>query len=206
MPISPKNKYIPAGWTLNRCAFESRKAMTDAMSDPKYGKDQEYTELVAYMANQPFGEDKQVQRLVTGRALSAAMYPKADARKLEDAVIFREQTQKMFGDPRYATSPTYRREVEDWLRANSAAIEASPGFAIRDVNKTRNAVKVELGTQGDTTERIRDGIRQAKIDAAKVAAEEKKSAIDAGLAEQIHEVEATRRPMSSSSSSSSTSS
>lgn len=195
------NKWL-RGLDQNTIAFASNAELVQAMSAPEYKTDPAYRDVVTRMiqngmemdATEAAGSNAVPQQgFITGQQLNAAMYPKEDARKIQDMEIFIEQRNKMFGDPRYSTSPTYRREVEDWLKANSEAIERLPGYNLIDRNQHKGAFRVELGTDGDTAEGIREGIRQTKIEKARAAAEEAKTEIDRRVNGEIDEVNATRK-------------
>ena len=188
MAISPKNKYIPKDWTLDMCAFESRKDMTDAMSDPKYGRDQEYTEIVQFMANKPFGTDRNqpVQGVVSGRELSEAMADIPSLKKLEAQEIAREHHRNLMmkkdenGDLLYEKSAIHRAVVKQFLIDNSAAIDETFAGQLVDRNLPQyQAHRVTINSE--------EGFKHFRAERdAKAAAKEaesraaKHAAIDAG--------------------------
>jgi hypothetical protein len=134
-----KNKYLN-GLSADAVQFENQAAMLEAMKDKRYHNDPEYRNLVTHMLRKPFMDDERKAAPATHpkHVLETAMLDRAGARRLDDEAIFREQSAAMFGDPRYETSPSYRREVENWLREHDAEIDAAmPRGALIDRNLTK---------------------------------------------------------------------
>ena len=102
------NKYLKAsGLKQEDAVYGSQKEMIEALSDPKYGKDAAFTDLAQYMIwNTERAAASNQDGPISGRALNRAMADPAGARRIQDMEIFAEQREKMFGDPRYQTSPS----------------------------------------------------------------------------------------------------
>lgn len=172
---------------LEDARFGSRKEMTAIMSSKSYQTDPECRALVAVMLQRGFSEDDgktmPTQGPVTGRDLNRALADKAGARRLEDEAIFREESQKLFADPRYATSPSYRREVENWIRANNDAIDQIlPKGSIVDRNQTKGAIRVTIGETSDMYKEIKAAQQEERAAKEKADLAEKHAALDRGEA------------------------
>jgi hypothetical protein len=150
------------------CAFDNQQQMLDAMRRPEYESDPEFRKAVAIMvANSTFG---------TNHNESVRLARKADARRVEDQAIVREQVNRMFGkkdvngDLLYEKSPTYRREVENYIRANSDALDAAmPNL----VSHGTRMPKMRVQLTSDHAAEVQAGLakeREAKREAAKKSA------------------------------------
>lgn len=201
--VDPKNPWLK-GMDQDSIMFANQAEMVEAMSSPHYAKDPAYREVVAKMIengvkaergtpateNTPAVAPVVTPGFTTSRQLSRAMVDVDGLRKAEDAAIFREQSLKLFADPRYQSSPTYRREVQEWIRANEPAIDAMmpPGTLIDRNQAKYQPMRIQLGANGDAVADIRETIRQGKIEAAKQRAEAAKAELDAELAEELGDI------------------
>jgi hypothetical protein len=191
MKLDPTNKWLK-GMNPETIQFEDQRAMLEAMSAPEYKTDASYRDVVSKMIENASKQPTQSPAVISGRDLSRAMYPKSEARKLEDAAILREQTAKMFGDPRYATSPTYRREVEEYIRANDAALTVAMGNSVIDRSATPKNYRVQLGTDSDAFAAGKESIRLARVEEAKAAAVARHAEVDQSLADDMGEIGGAR--------------
>ena len=193
-----KNKYLN-GHSADAVQFENQAAMLEAMKDKRYHNDPEYRDLVTHMLRKPFMDDEKKAAspaptspsAPTNHVLETAMSNRAGARRLDDEAIFREQSAAMFGDPRYAKSPSYRREVEDWIRANTPAIDAAmPKGSLIDRNIGKGATRIVFGEgSAEASRQSRDAKREAD-DRATLA--EKHARVDRGESSEMTDLGGVR--------------
>lgn len=111
-------------------------------------------------------------------------------RAQQDREIFAEQTVKLFGNPRYQSSPSYRREVEDFIKANADMIDKQAGTRVRD----RSLEGVSRGEMPVTSyDDAREAIRVQKIAAAQQRAKESHELLDQHIKDEIGELGQDRR-------------
>ena len=104
-----------------RNRFDSQQEMIDAMRDPRYRSDRGYEKFVkTCIANS--------DPRVLGVPGAPAVERKTEAVSSE---ILHEQAMNMFASPLYKTSPSYRKQVEDFLRGNMSAVDQMYGSSIR---------------------------------------------------------------------------
>jgi hypothetical protein len=197
MGIESNKHLLKSGLSADVVQFGSRQEMVEAMADKRYSTDSEYRDLVAHMLRKGFADDEarvdaakaalEKKGVPAGRQLEYAMSDREGARRLEDEAIFREQSLKMFSDPRYEKSPTFRREVEDWIRANTPAIDAAmPKGSLIDRNLNKGAVRVTFGEGSAEASRESRDAKQAASDKAALA--EKHARVDAGLSSEVYDL------------------
>lgn len=185
------NKYL-RGMDQNTIRFGSQAEMVEVMQSKDYAQSQDCRDVVQRMiANGDAAEriesaqsalDK--KGVPAGRQLEYAMADREGARRLEDEAIFKEQSLKLFADPRYEKSPTYRREVENWLRENTPAIDAAmPKGSLVDRNIGHGAVRVTFGE--GSAEASRFSRDQAQAEKDKAALKEKHDRVDRGESSEI---------------------
>lgn len=178
---APVNNRYMQGVDPMDCGFSSQKEMLSAMSDPRYKSDPEFRQLVEWQLFNEVRADNAppAQEISTGREMQRAMANVPEARHLEDQAIYRESVAAMFGDPRYAVSATYRKEVREWIAANESLVDAGLGSSVIDRSASPKSFKVQMG-EGDASA-VRESIRATKEAEARQEAEEAKRAIDADL-------------------------
>lgn len=159
-----------ANWQKN--GFRSQAEVQAAFLDPRYGTDPEFRDAVIIMLQNspeeyaPGSAGSGIQ--IGNHVLESAMANRAAARAAEDQAIYAERIQQMFADPRYEKSPSYRREVEDFIRANEAAIDQAVGHRV--VDRTHQALRVEL--TGDAVAEARANLKADAKANAKVQAQD----------------------------------
>jgi hypothetical protein len=164
------NRYLGPEAEWPEHGFESEAEMHKAFADPRYETDSEFRDAVAIMIKHS-NPSTDAPSVYSGRELSRAMSDPASARAIQDQEIYNERIMDMFNDPRYATSPSYRRQVEDTIRANMGAIDQAIGHRVKDRNVTKGVQRVQLSSDdyGAARKAITDE-RLAKVEADRVAA------------------------------------
>lgn len=180
-PGKRMNRYLGAEADWGKYAFNSQAEVQAAFRDARYESDPDWRDAVAIMLRNseehaPGTAGSGIQ--IGAGALERAMSNKAAARAAEDQAIYAERIQQMFADPRYEKSPSYRREVEDFIRAHEAEIQNAVGH--RAIDRTNDTTPVRFQMEGDAVSQARENLKadrkaQAKAeaqDAARSAARE----------------------------------
>lgn len=168
------NKYLGKEANWSKSAFSSQAEVQAAFQDPRYESDPEFRDAVLIMLqNSPEehapgmpGSGIQVGQGI----LEKAMSNRAAARAAEDQAIYAERIQQMFADPRYEKSPSYRREVEDFIRAHEAEIDQAVGH--RAVDRTDATLPIRIQMDGDAIAETRAGIKADRTANAKAQAQD----------------------------------
>ena len=161
------NKYLGPEAEWHEHGFESEKEMNQAFQDPRYETEQEFRDAVQIMIYHSHPSTDQPS-VVSGAELNRAMADPAGARALQDQEIYQEKVLAMFSDERYSRSPSYRREVEDFIRANDAMIDKALGHRVKDRNLTKGVHHVQLHAEDAASVRKSlDEERLAKIESEK---------------------------------------
>jgi hypothetical protein len=173
-------------------SFANNQEMTDVMKMPEYNTDPTLRLVVSKMIENGLRDEAAAKAAASAttpvnHVLETAMSDRASARRLDDDAIFREQSQAMFGDPRYATSPTYRREVENWLRDNTPMIDAAmPKGSLIDRNLTKGATRVVFGD--GSAEASRKIIADKRAANEKAELQEKHDRVDRGESSDVFDL------------------
>jgi hypothetical protein len=194
------NKYLPEGWTEEQCRFQSQKELTDAMSDKRYGKDQEYTDMVKIMLRNDLNAEQAAKAtaptIVSGRELARALSDPAGARKLALREIASEHARNLFmakdeqGRLKYEHSAIYREEVRQFLIDHNDEIDATMGDRFVDRNLNKGAVRVTFGEGSAEASRQSRDAKQAAADRATLAA--KHARVDRGESSEITDLGGVR--------------
>ncbi|MBS0169422.1 MAG: hypothetical protein JSR62_03640 [Nitrospira sp.] len=140
------NRYIgpESGWKDH--GFNSMEECQAAFQSELYQVDEEYRLAVQIMlANSPeFAPGNAGSGIEIGNGVLERKMANTDAaRQAEDAACWNEYVQNLFNDPRYHTSPIYRREVRELIAKHEAEFNGSP-LASRVVDRTGQAMRIEL--------------------------------------------------------------
>lgn len=141
------NRYLGPESRWAECGFNSQQECQVAFQDQRYQTDADYRFAVQVMLkNSPeFAPGNAGSGIQIGsRVLERAMSNPEAARRQQDQAIYNERIQQMFSDPRYEKSPSYRREVEDFIRAHAAEIDQAVGHRAVDRTNATMPVRVQL--------------------------------------------------------------
>lgn len=168
------NKYLGPESRWAECGFNSQAECQAAFQDERYQTDEAYRFAVQVMLkNSPeFAPGQAGSGIQIGNGiLERAMSNTEAARQAEDAACWNEYVTGLFNDPRYATSPMYRREVRELIAKHQDQFDASP-LGGRVVDRTGQAMRIELTSDAvsETRERLKvEKTEHAKVDAKAVA-------------------------------------
>ncbi|MBS0180013.1 MAG: hypothetical protein JSR20_14755 [Nitrospira sp.] len=168
------NKYLGKEAEWSKHGFSSQSEVQAAFQDSRYETDPEFRDAVIIMlGNSPEehapgmpGSGIQVGQGV----LEKAMANRAAARAAEDQAIYNEKITEMFNNPKYQTSPSYRREVEDFIRAHEAEIQNAVGH--RAIDRTHDALPIRIQMDGDALNETRQKLKADNKANAKAQANE----------------------------------
>lgn len=164
------NKFIGQESRWSEVGFNSQKECQDAFRDERYQTDPEYRFAVQVMLkNSPeFAPGNAGSGVQLGNGiLEKAMSNPEAAREAEDAACWNEYVGKLFNDPRYETSPMYRREVRELIAQHQDQFDASP-LAGRVVNRTNESIRIQL--DGDALGEARASRKAEQQETAKAEA------------------------------------
>ncbi|MEK6803928.1 MAG: hypothetical protein AABZ34_14860 [Nitrospirota bacterium] len=165
------NRYLGPEERWSLCGFNSQKECQEAFQDKRYQVDEEYRFAVRVMlSNSPeyspgnAGSGIQIGNGVLERAMSN----REAARRQQDQEIYSERISEMFNNPKYQTSPSYRREVEDFIRAHEAEIDQAVGH--RAVDRTNATMPVRVQLDSNALSEAQAGLKTDKEATAKAEA------------------------------------
>ncbi|MCW5797204.1 MAG: hypothetical protein KIT40_01780 [Nitrospira sp.] len=167
------NKYLGPESRWAECGFNSPAECQAAFQDERYQTDEAYRFAVQVMLkNSPeFAPGQAGSGIQIGNGvLESAMANRAAARAQDDQAIYNDQITEMFNNPKYQTSPTYRRQVEDFMRAHEGEIQQAVGH--RAVDRTNDITPIRIQMDGDALTETRNQLKAERKANAKVEAQD----------------------------------
>lgn len=167
------NKYLGKEAEWSKHGFSSQAEVQAAFQDPRYETDPEFRDAVIIMLqyspeeHAPGNAGSGIE--IGNGVLERKMANAEAARQAEDAACWNEYVGKLFSDPRYETSPMYRREVRELIAKHEAEFNNSP-LASRVVDRTGQAMRIEL--TGDAISQAREQLKADNKANAKAQANE----------------------------------